>query len=132
MKSFYSRQFIIFILTGGTAAGVNFGSRIVLNYWFGFSTAVIIAYILGMITAFILAKCFVFENTQQALHESILFFVLVNVVAVMQTWVLSMCFAYYLLPYLGISAFVKEISHAVGVIVPVFTSYIGHKKFSFR
>ncbi|MGZ8096491.1 MAG: hypothetical protein ACXWUD_09650 [Methylosarcina sp.] len=28
--------------------------------------------------------------------------------------------------------FTKEIAHAIGVAVPVFTSYIGHKRWSFR
>jgi putative flippase GtrA len=39
---------------------------------------------------------------------------------------------YYLLPIAGVTQWVPEIAHAVGVVVPVFTSYLGHKKFSFR
>ena len=48
---------MIFLLTGGIAAAVNFGSRIVYSNWLGFSTAVVLAYITGMITAFVLAAC---------------------------------------------------------------------------
>lgn len=132
MKQFLSRQFLVFVCTGGIAAAVNFGSRIVYNLWMGFSAAVVLAYITGMITAFILAKAFVFKGSTQKTHTSALYFTLVNLVAVLQTWAISMLLAYYLLPFLGIEAFRKEIAHAVGVVVPVFTSYIGHKRWSFK
>jgi putative flippase GtrA len=100
--------------------------------WLGFSSAVILAYITGMITAFILAKLFVFKESQQSVQRAAMFFILVNVVAVLQTWLISMGLAYYLLPSLGFTNFVKEIAHAAGVVVPVFTSYLGHKHLSFR
>ena len=127
-----ARQFLMFLLTGGTAAVVNFGSRILYSNWLDFSSAVILAYITGMITAFVLAKLLVFKDSQLPVHHSVAFFILVNLVAVLQTWVISMALAYYLLPMLGVSSFVEEIAHAVGVAVPVFTSYIGHKRWSFR
>lgn len=132
MQQFMSRQFLVFLLTGGTAAAVNFGSRILYNRWLDFALAIILAYLTGMITAFVLAKMFVFKDSQQSLQRSALFFVLVNLIAVLQTWLISMGLAYYLLPAMGVHAWVPEIAHAVGVAVPVFTSYIGHKRFSFR
>ena len=122
----------MFLLTGGTAAAVNFCSRIVYNLWLDFSSAVILAYITGMVTAFVLAKIFVFKDSQQSIQHSALFFILVNLVAVLQTWAISIGLAYYLLPSMGITVFVREIAHGVGVAVPVFTSYIGHKRWSFR
>ena len=132
IRQFLSRQFLIFLLTGGTAAVVNFGSRVLYSVWLDFSSAVILAYISGMITAFVLAKLFVFKESQQTLQRSAVFFILVNLVAILQTWVISMGLAYYLLPLLGFSVFVPEIAHATGVIVPVFTSYLGHKRWSFQ
>jgi putative flippase GtrA len=132
MSHFLSRQFLLFLLTGGTAAVVNFGSRIIYSRWLDFSSAVIAAYITGMITAFILAKLFVFQRSQQSVQRSILFFVLVNMIAILQTWLISMGLAYYLLPWLGVTSYVREISHAIGIVVPVFTSYLGHKRWSFR
>jgi putative flippase GtrA len=132
IRQFMSRQFLFFLLTGGTAAAVNFGSRIMYSQWLNFSTSVILAYITGMITAFLLAKLFVFKASQQSIRRSAAFFILVNLVAVLQTWAISMGLAYYLLPSLEVKLFVPEIAHAVGVGVPVFTSYIGHKRWSFR
>jgi putative flippase GtrA len=129
---FMSRQFLVFLLTGGTAAAVNFCSRIFYNHWLDFSLSIIFAYITGMITAFILAKLFVFKESQQSFSRSAGFFILVNLIAILQTWGISMALAYYVLPALRVSLFAPEIAHAVGVVVPVFTSYLGHKHWSFR
>jgi gtrA family protein len=130
--AFRSRQFLVFLLTGGIAAAVNFGSRILYNQWMGFSAAIVLAYITGMVTAFVLARLFVFRNSQRALHQSALYFVLVNGVAVLQTWAISLLLADWLLPALGIRQYVHELAHAAGVVVPVFTSYLGHKHLSFK
>ena len=132
IRQFMSRQFLFFLLTGGTAAVVNFGSRILYSTWLDFSSPVIIAYVTGMITAFVLAKLFVFKESNQSVHRSAMFFILVNIVAVAQTWAISMVLAYYFFPWLGVTSLVQEISHAIGVALPVFTSYIGHKRWSFR
>ena len=130
--AFRSRQFLVFLLTGGIAAAVNFGSRILYNQWMSFSAAIVLAYVTGMVTAFVLARLFVFRNSQRALHQSALYFVLVNGVAVLQTWAISLLLADWLLPLLGVGHFVHEIAHGVGVVVPVFTSYLGHKHLSFK
>ena len=132
IKQFMSRQFLGFLVTGGLAAAVNFGSRIVYNQWVDFSVAVVLAYLTGMVTAFVLARYFVFTDSGLSIQRSALWFVVVNMVAIIQTWVISMLLAYYLLPRAGFTQFVPEIAHAVGVAVPVFTSYLGHKRFSFK
>lgn len=132
IAAFHSRQFLVFLLTGGLAAAVNFGSRILFSLWMGYSAAILLAYVAGMTTAFLLARQFVFKDGKQALHHSAMYFVLVNVVAVLQTWTVSVGLATWVLPALGMTRLVPEISHAVGVVVPVFTSYLGHKHLSFR
>ncbi len=85
IQQFMSRQFLAFLITGGLAAGVNFGSRIFYNQWIDFSSAVILAYLTGMVTAFLLARTFVFTEGRQSVQRSATFFVLVNAVAVLQT-----------------------------------------------
>jgi len=132
IKNLISNKFLIFLITGGIAALINFGSRVIYNIFVNFSYAVILAYLTGMVTAFILVKKYVFNQSIQKLHKSIMFFSLVNIVALAQTWLISMSLAYYLLPHFGIVDYVMEISHAVGIAVPVFTSYLGHKYFSFK
>jgi len=132
MKVFLTKQFTRFVLTGGIAAAANFGSRILFNRWMDFSSAVILAYLVGMIVAFLLAKAFVFHESTQSTNKSIFFFTVINLFAVLQTWLISMGLAVYILPAMGINIFVHEIAHAAGIVAPVFTSYLGHKHFSFR
>ena len=132
IRQFLSREFIGFLVTGGIAAAVNFLSRIFYNQYCSFSSAVIFAYLTGMVTAFILAKIFVFKQSTQSIRRSAIIFSLVNVIAAAQTWLISMGLNYYLLPMLGLTRFIPEISSAVGIAFPVFTSYLGHKHWSFK
>lgn len=97
-----------------------------------FSVAVVLAYLLGMVTAFVLARVFVFANSAVPVRNSALRFTLINLVAVAQTWAVSMLLARYLLPAAGVTRFAPEIAHAIGVAIPVFSSYLGHKYWSFR
>ncbi|MCL2830599.1 MAG: GtrA family protein [Betaproteobacteria bacterium] len=132
IRQFLSRQFLLFLLTGGVAALVNFGSRILYSRWLDFSPAIVLAYLTGMATAFLLARIFVFRQSNSSVHRSVFFFCLVNLVAGLQTWAISIALAGYLLPALGVRAHILEIAHAAGIVFPVFTSYLGHKYWSFR
>lgn len=125
-------EFLQFLFAGGIAALVNFFSRIILNQFFSFSTSIIIAYILGMITAYLLMRFLVFKSSSTSYHKSSIYFIVVNLLAVLQTWLISLFLFYTILPRLDIHFYSKEISHAIGVLFPVITSYYGHKYFSFR
>lgn len=116
----------------GLAALANFFSRILYNQWVSFPAAITLAFITGLITAFTLTKLFVFTKSTQSIHKSFFFFCLVNGVAFIQTWLITMTLSYYVLPLLKINFFNHEISHAIGIAAPVFTSYIGHKRWSFK
>ena len=127
-----SRQFAAFLVTGGIAALVNFGSRILFGQWMSYSASIILAYLCGMTTAFLLARAFVFTDSQRSTTHSALWFAAVNVLAVFQTWAISLLLARYVLPWAGVTTHAETIAHAVGIMVPVVSSYYGHKHFSFR
>jgi putative flippase GtrA len=129
---FFTRQFITFLITGGIAASVNFLARIFFNQWLDFSTSIILAYLIGMGAAFILARCFVFSKSKKTLSHSIFLFSTVNIFAVLQTWGISLIFADKLLPIFSVTNYKYEIAHGIGIMAPVFTSYLGHKYFSFK
>ena len=131
IKNFLTLQFNLFLIAGGIAALINFSSRIILNFWLNFSLSIIFAYIIGMVTFYLLAKTFVFKGSNQSYAKSIFYFVCVNILAVSQTWLISIGLANYFFPEIGLFKFQKEIAHGIGVLVPVFTSYFGHKYFSF-
>lgn len=132
IQQFISKEFFLFLLVGGTAACINWSSRIVYNHWVSFSTALLLAYVTGMTTAFVLNKLFVFKKSEQKLHQSAVYFTLVNIVALLQTWAVTLLLAQYAFPLLELHWHTRELAHAVGIIIPVFTSYLGHKHWSFR
>ena len=123
--------FLRCLAVGGFAATVNFGSRIVLSRWLPYSAAIVVAYLLGLITAFVLNRLFVFTGATNRLHQQIFWFVAVNAVALLQTLLVSLLFRNVVLPWLGIGRHADEIAHAVGIVTPIFTSYLGHRHFSF-
>ena len=126
------KQFLIFVLTGGIAALSNIVSRLGLSKILQFELAIIIAYLIGMFIAYILAKKFVFFNSKKSIKSSLAGFTVVNLLAIMQTWLVSIGIKAFLINFVE-SIFITElIAHTSGVIVPVFTSFFGHKYVSFN
>ena len=126
------KQFLIFVLTGGIAALSNILSRLGLSKILQFELAIIIAYLIGMFIAYILAKKFVFFNSKKSIKSSLAGFTVVNLLAIMQTWLVSIGIKAFLINFVE-SIFITElVAHTSGVIVPVFTSFFGHKYISFN
>ncbi|ALG68825.1 GtrA family protein [Beggiatoa leptomitoformis] len=133
-KAFFSTTFIKFLAVGGFAAIVNFGSRIGFSYFFNYTTAIVLAYFVGIIIAFIFNKLFVFTHKigSRSPAKQFYYFFLINLLGLAQTLVVSLLLAHILLPALGIEQGIEEIAHFIGICVPVFTSYLGHKYITFR
>jgi putative flippase GtrA len=125
-------EFLRFLIAGGIAAGANFGSRFVFSMFLDYGFAVFFAYLVGMLVAFLLMRGHVFDAKSGPLAPQVAKFVGVNVVAVLQTLVISLVLARWLLPSLGIVEHAEALAHLVGVLVPVVTSYFGHKLLTFR
>jgi len=126
------REFFLFILSGGLAALINVVSRIGFSTVVRFEVAVLLAYGVGMVTAYGLARKFVFPSNRTSIGRSFAAFALVNLFAVLQTWVVSIGLRNWLFPLLGIVVFRDLLAHGIGVAVPVVSSYFGHKHISFR
>ncbi|RYC32037.1 GtrA family protein [Lichenibacterium minor] len=126
-----TRRFVAFLLTGGLAAAVNVASRVVFDLVMPYGAAVAVAYLVGMTTAFFLARLFVFEASGRSLHVEYGRFALVNVAALVQVLAVSLGLAELAFPALGLSWHAELIAHVIGVLSPVVVSYQGHKRFSF-
>lgn len=125
-------QFVRFLVAGGIAAAANFGSRFFFSQWLPYGVAIVLAYLVGMTVAFVLMRRHVFTDSQSALGPQIAKFVGVNLLAVLQTLLISLALARWLLPSLGVLEHGEAIAHLVGVVVPVFTSYFGHRLLTFK
>jgi len=127
-----SRRFAMFLIAGGIAAAANYGSRFGFSVWFSYPVAIVLAYLVGMTVAFLLMRQYVFQGGGKPLAPQIVRFAAVNVLAVLQTLVVSLALARLVLPAAGMTGPTEAVAHAVGVAVPVVTSYIGHKLATFR
>lgn len=127
---FKQKQFLLFVISGGIAALVNIFTRAFLAIFLEFRISIIYAYLIGMITAYILSRRFVFMSNHN-LTKSFIAFIFINLIAIIQTYFISVFFKEIVLPFFGVEVLVDLISHSIGVIFPVFTSYVGHKYISF-
>lgn len=126
------RTFPKFIVAGGVAALANISSRYLLGFVMPYLPSIMIAYLIGMLTAFLLNRGLVFQGAGNALHQQIFWFVAVNVAALAQTLLVSLALSDWLLPWVGWKYQPETVAHVIGVIIPVFTSYIGHRHLTFR
>ena len=125
------RRFILFLGAGSAAALVNIASRVVLNWAMPYEVAIVVAYLIGMTTAYLLNRYFVFAASGRGVTSEYLRFTLVNLAAVAQVWIVSVGLARLVFPAIGFAWHAELVAHVIGVAVPVLTSYLGHKHFSF-
>lgn len=124
-------RFLKFLVTGGIAALVNLASRYVLNQLMPFEAAVVVAYLLGMTTAYLLARRFVFDASGRPVVSEVRRFVLVNIVALGFVWAISVGLARIVFPAIAFTWHADDIAHLIGVLAPAATSYFGHRFYTF-
>ena len=124
-------RFLKFLVTGGIAALVNLLSRYALNRLMPFEVAVVVAYLLGMATAYLLARRFVFDASGRSVASEVRRFVLVNIVALGFVWAISVGLARIVFPAIAFTWHADDIAHLVGVLAPAVTSYVGHRFYTF-
>ena len=96
-----------------------------------FEYAVVAAFCVGLATGFLLARRFVFRNSANGLGAEMTYYLLVNLLALLQTWLLSVYLAAELEPLLGLQ-WAQACAHMAGIMLPTLTSYVGHKYLTFR
>ncbi|QIB35835.1 GtrA family protein [Ancylobacter pratisalsi] len=127
-----SREFLLFVLIGAFAATINLLARLLFSLAIPFEISVILAYPVGMTVAFVLNRYFVFNAGGSAATGQYVRFALVNLLALVQIWLVSVGLARYLFPAIGFVWHSETIAHAIALGSPILTSYFAHKYFSFR
>lgn len=125
-------QFAFFVVVSGIAAVANFFSRILFNIWTSYAVAIVLAFFVGLATAFLLNRRYVFPNSKNSAHTQAFWFVVVNLLALAETLAISLLLADLAFPQMGMHWHAREVAHAAGIAAPVFTSYLGHKYWTFR
>jgi putative flippase GtrA len=126
-----SKTFLRFLLVGGVAAAANWGSRFGFQHAMSFRWAVIAAYFVGMTTAYLLNRVFVFERSGRGMSAEAARFALVNFFAAGLVWLISVGLAQVAFPAIGFTWHAEAIAHGIGVLSPAVSSYLAHRNFTF-
>ncbi len=121
-----------FLALGGIAAGVNLVARWLLQPLIGFEVAVAVAYVCGMVVAYNLFRLFVFGASGRSVASEAWRFTIVNLVSMVLVWLISVGLARHVFPGIGFRWFADDIAHFIGVLSPAVTSWIGHKRYTFK
>ncbi len=127
-----SARLVRFIVVSGVAALINFGSRILFSLVAPYPVAIALAFCAGISSAFVLNRWFVFDEPTISLREQMFWFLAVNLFALAQTMAVSLLLEYWLFPAVGMRWHSEAVAHAIGIVFPIASSYLGHKKLSFR
>ena len=127
-----TREFIYFVITGGIAALVNIITRLIFSFFIDFTFSILLSYFIAMVLAYSLARRFVFRKSKKSIYSSFALFSLINLLAVVQTLLISIITRDYLLEKMINLQYANFISHTLGVATPIFTSFLGHKYLSFK
>ena len=125
-------EFVRFVFAGGLAALTNLVARFVLDVWLPFEAAVIIAYVMGMAVAFVLFQRVIFGDPGSPAGRQIFRFCVVNAFSLLLTWAVSSALARLIFPGIGMTWRPFDVAHAVGVAVPAFAAYFGHKYYTYK
>lgn len=126
-----TRSFAAYIVVGSTSSAVNIGARMLFDRFMSYEAAIIFAFIVSVVVAFLLYRRFVFDVTGPEWPTQFAKFVTVNLFGLVQVFCVSLLLARALFPAIGFTYHAETIAHVMGVGSPVLTSYFLHKHISF-
>jgi putative flippase GtrA len=131
INHFFTKQFIGFLVVGGTAAVLHWVARFTLSIWMPFWLAVIFAYAIGMVCAFVLNSKFIFPNSTKPRSEQARSFVLINLGFFPVVALFAMQFNSWLKMW-GMLLYTEEVAHALAILIPMFATFLLYKFHTFR
>ena len=131
IDEFLSVQFLKFFCSALVAAAVNFGARFLMDPWIGYDKSIVLAYLCGTVVAFFLYEHEVFGQGAKPLWQEIALFAFVTFAAIAQTLIVSILLYEHFFPWIGYAWYGKEVAHIMGMGVPMFSSFLGHKYLTF-
>lgn len=131
--AFYmSAQFVRFIAVGGIAVLLHWLSRFVFNSFMSYGWAIVMAYAIGMIVAFVLNRIYVFPLSEQSVNFEVFFFFLVNIAAFPLVWAAAYVVGEWVLVKYMPQQLAFAVAHGFAITLPVFANYALHKLITFR
>ena len=123
---YFSKQFIYFLFAGSTAALVNFTSRILLRSYLDIVFSAVIAYPLGLLTAFILYKRLVFPFSGKPLNFQLRRFLSIQI-GFMPVVIIIFISLSGIFNTMGLGNFSEPIAHALSIGMPALITFLLYK-----
>jgi putative flippase GtrA len=124
-------RFSMFVVSSSLSVPVNLTSRVLFSLVTPFEVAVVLSQFCGMVTAYTLAKLFVFEPSGRSIRSEFARFTLVNMVSLVLTWIVAIGLVRVVWPMLDMTFYPEVTGHFIGLATSAITSYVGHKRLSF-
>lgn len=124
-------RFLRFLVAAGLSVPVNLGTRILFSRALPYEVALVLSHLCGMLTAYALTRLFVFERSGRSARSELTRFAAVNVVSVVQTWIVAVGLVRLVFPHIGFDREPELVGHVIGLAAASVTSYLGHRHYSF-
>lgn len=126
INSFFSKQFILFLIVGSSCAAANIVARIFFDILFTYSTSVVLAFCVGFSLAFFLNYKYVFPKATKTIFQQIKNFFLINIFFLPIVWFSSIAFQEFFINFAFIS-YPNLVAHIFAVSIPVLASFLIYK-----
>jgi len=131
LKHFFTIQFMKFVIVGTVAAALHWLARFYLDTFMSFNMAVVLAYGVGMLVAFLLNAILVFPDSVRPMVKQCRDFTFINLAFFPVVWFLSLLFHKIFLG-LGFTDLSDDIAHALAIPVPMLATFLFYKFFAFK
>ena len=126
------KQFIGFAAVGVISTCFNLGSRYAFELVFSYELALFGANVVGVVTAFLMNRWFVFQTYNAGAITEMSRFVIVNLVGIAVSWSVAVFLFHKALPAIGFVWHPDLVALAIGIAVPVIPDYFAHRLWTFR
>ncbi len=127
----FTRQYLAFLLCGGSGSAVNWAIRFLYSRYVSFTLAVVLAYATGMVVSYVLYRLFVFKGSRQPLGRRILAYIAVDGWGCLQTVLIANVLRLYVLKPFMPETTAEALGHAGGIASLALTSFFLHKFITF-
>ena len=126
INSFFSKQFILFLIVGSSCAAANILARVIFDIRFSYSTSVVLAFCVGFSLAFFLNYKYVFPKATKTIFQQIKNFFLINTFFLPIVWFSSVALQEVFINFAFIS-YPNLVAHIFAVSIPVLASFLIYK-----
>ncbi len=124
-------SFLGFVGVGAIAAAANAGSRALFNLAVPFEVAVLLAFPVGLTTAFLLNRAFVFERGLGDVRRQYAKYAVVNLLALVLVWTVSVALYRGVFPAIGFDWHADLFAHLAGLASPMVLTFLASRHFVF-